>query len=195
VPPFPFDLPADPSRPVLHALARACAKNWDAFFDTIMKAGVEANRPPAEQELDVVQMVQSALAHIESVAEITRWIFPLAPPLATQEAEVKAQQFSALGQDYVEELVSRLQKLPAHRPSKRRQSHIAAFEFMLRSKRNSLGQAVLNFCPCGGTHSTKCHANLKAGIHALKKVLRKYAPELVDQYDVLHPDRDTKKHT
>jgi len=64
---------------------------------------------------------------------------------------------------------------------------------MLGSKSNTLGQAVRKFCPCGKIHGPKCHANLKAGIHALKEVLRKYASELVDQYDALHPDRATKR--
>jgi hypothetical protein len=156
-----------------------------------MRAGATLNRPPAERlsEAEAVEMMQSARAHMKSVEEIVRWIVPPKPPLAPEEAAEAAQQFSEAGQDYVEELASHLQKLPAHRPSKRRHSHISAFEFMLDSKRNSLGRAVRKFCPCGGSHSLKCDANLKAGIHELKRVLRTYAPELVSQYDELHPDR------
>ena len=193
---FPWDAPVDPSRPVVHALARVGANHWDAALNTVIKAGAKLNRPPAERltEAEAVEMLQSASAHMKSAGEILRWIVPPKPPLAPEEAAKAVQQFSELGQDWIDQLASKLQKLPAHRPSKRRQSHIAAFEFMLGSKKNSLGQAVLSFCPCGGSHDRKCHANLKRGIHDLKRVLRRYAPELVDQYDALHPDRHTKRH-
>ena len=192
---FPWDLPADPSHPVQNAFARACKSNFEALCDAVMKIKLEADRSPDEQpsESEVVQMALSVVAYSKSFNEILGWNVAPRRPLGIEEATVKAQQFAELGQDYVEDMASLLQQRPAHRPSKRRQSHIAAFEFMLASKRNTLGQAVRKFCPCGGSHDTKCRANLKAGIRVLKKVLGRYAPELVDQYDVLHPDRHTKR--
>jgi hypothetical protein len=193
VPSSPFNLPEDQSHPVSYALSRACDENWGAFSDTVAKVAVEAARPIEERisEADVAREIEIALSYIENVAEILTWIV-YRKALPMEEAFQRAQRLRELGEDWVQNMFSRLQKLPQGRPAARRQSHVAAFEFMLLSKKNSQGQAVKKFCPCGKTHQWKCQQNLKAGVHSLTKMLRKYAPELVAQYDALHPDRAKK---
>jgi len=132
-----------------------------------------------------------AHSYLENVAEISTWIV-YRKTLPVDEAFQRAQTFRELGEDWVQDMFSRLQKLSQGRPAAKRQFHIAAFEFMLLSKKNSLGRAVKKFCPCGEEHQQKCQQNLKAGVHSLTKVLRRYAPELVAHYDALHPDRAKK---
>ena len=132
---FPFGLSADPSRPALYALSRACAQSWDAHVDIVTRLRAQIERPREEwpSEAEVARMMESAVAHLRKVEELTHWIY-FPKPLPVQQALEKAQTFRELGHDYVEDLAARLQKFPPWRPSKRRQSHIAAFEFMLLSK-------------------------------------------------------------
>jgi hypothetical protein len=128
---------------------------------------------------------------MKNVHELSRWVYRR-KALPIEEALDKAQAFKELGDKWVEDMQSRLQKLPQGKPPRKRQAHISAFEFMLHSKKNSLGMAVQKFCPCGQKHEPECYQQFKAGIHSLTKMLRKYAPDLVARYDALHPDRAKK---
>jgi len=190
----PFSLPEDQSHPVSYALSCACDENWRALSDIVAKLAVEAARPIEQRisEADAAREIEIALSYIKNVAEIQTWIV-YRKALPMEEAFQRAQRFRELGEDWVQEMLSGLQKLRQGRPATRRQSHIAAFEFMLLTKKNSLGQAVKRFCPCGNKHQRECQQNLKAGVHSLTKMLRKYAPELVEQYEALHPDRAKKR--
>jgi hypothetical protein len=139
----------------------------------------------------MVRRVKDLVPLAESLDELTNWIFPDSKPLPVAEAIRNAQVFEELGPDWVANMFHRLQTKPVGRPNRRR-STIEAFEFMLQSRENSQGKATLRFCNCGGKHKAQCEQALKAGIRSLKKILRKYAPDLVSQYDALHPNRDKK---
>jgi hypothetical protein len=65
--------------------------------------------------------------------------------------------------------------------------YIDIFELMLSASEMSLGKAREKL----GLPKGK-EASLKTGIIQLKKVLRKYAPEYVEKYDGMHPDRAKK---
>ncbi len=192
---LPFSLPDDPSHPVIYALSLACTENWNAF-EIVSRLGAQADYPPEERisEAEAVRRMEIAVSHIKNVVEIMGWILYRKAALSAEEAAQRVSAFRELGEDWVEEMSSRLQRLPQGAPPKRRQSHVSAFEFMLQSKEHSLGKAVPKFCTCGGSHDAECRQNLKAGIHVLSKLLRKYAPELVAQYNALHPDRAKKSH-
>jgi hypothetical protein len=190
--PSDFGLPNDPARPVLSALSRAFLENFNAFRTTVTEASdLDTQSPRKVNEAVVVRLMENARLHLENAEELSRWIFH-SKVLPLEKAFSNAQTFRELGNDWVEAMFSRLQKLPQGAPPRKRQAYINAFEFMLQFKRNSLGLAVRKFCSCGKEHEPKCYQRFKAGIHSLTKTLRKYAPELVARYSVLHPDRAKK---
>jgi hypothetical protein len=139
----------------------------------------------------VKRMMADAVQFGQNALELLHWVCP-PRVLSAQEANRRAEAFRELGDDWVKSMASGLQKLPEGKPARMRQSHIAAFEFMLQSKKNSLRQAVKKFCPCGGQHSEKCAERFKVGVRALKKIIRKHAPSLVSRYDSLHPNRNVR---
>jgi hypothetical protein len=183
----------NPTRPVIFALSRAFVENWNAFLATSIQAAALAG-PGIVGEEEIVRVVQKALGFLQKAYELSGWVYSEGRPLPFAEALSKAQWLKKLGADpdHVEAIFSGLQKRHVGRPH-RRQSFINAFEFQVRSKKNSQGQATQKFCPCGEKiHTAKCEQNLRAGLRSLKKVLRKYAPELVSKYELLHPDRAKK---
>jgi hypothetical protein len=191
--PSDFGLPNDPSRPVLFALSRAFVENFNAYSAVLTEAAALATQSGVKpDEAEIKRMMQTAVGSLEDVNELADWIYTNRRPLPFGEALSKAQVFQELGFDWVEQMLANLQKHPVGAPPIRRQSFIEAFEFMLRSKENSQGKATLRFCLCGSKHKAQCEQALKAGIRSLKKVLRKFAPELVSQYNALHPDRRKK---
>ena len=182
-----FGLPDDPSRPVVFALSRSFVDSLEKSTAIIREAHASISQPVDDAKIQ--EMMATALSYMKDAGELSRWIYKR-KVLPTEEAFRRAQDFRELGDEYVADICSRLQRLPQGAPPKKREAYIDAFEFMLRSGKNSLGQAVRRFCPCGQKkHDLKCSQRFKAGIHNLKRLLRKYAPELAAQYDDLHPDR------
>jgi hypothetical protein len=195
VQPSEWNLSIDPSRPVLAALGRAFVDNFNALMATIQEATELAEHKPARmEESEIVRRAHKALGFAENVSELADWVYSSRLPLPFEEAFEKAQLLKKLGADadWVKMSLSDLQKRRIGRPHQR-QVYVRAFEFQLQSKKNSQGPATRKFCPCGEkAHTAKCEQNLKAGMRSLKKVLRKYAPELVLKYESLHPDRAKK---
>jgi hypothetical protein len=174
----------------LAALRRAWDDNLNALGSIVTTAGELTNQPVDKRpsDADLENMIQKIVTVTMNMVELTRWIYR-PKVLSPEQAFEKAQAFKELGDDYVEDLIQRSQKLNHGRPAAKRRTHIAAYEYMLQSKDNSLGKAVQKFCTCGKRHSPECYEQMKAGIHSLKRILRKYAPELVAKYDLLHPDK------
>jgi hypothetical protein len=189
-------LKEDPSRPVQSCLSRLCLENVNAAFSALGALPGDASTTTwAEVENLVRPAVKNTIQCQKDAEELMGWIYPSSRPLSFEEAFRTAKELEELGADHnsVKATFSGLQKHPVGRPNKR-QSFIRAFEFQLQSKKNSQGQATRKFCLCGKTeHDAKCEQNLKAGLRSLKKLLQKYAPELVRQYEVLHPDRNRAK--
>jgi hypothetical protein len=187
--PADFILPNDPTHPVVFALGRAALEKWTAIAEATDALERLATDPEREgRDADAQKLMKTVRHLLENVNELGLWIYGRrAFPI--EEAFTKAQVFKELGNDWMERFCARLQKLPHGSPPKRRQAYIQAFEFMLRSRSNSLGKAVPKYCPCGKTHTKKCLDRFKTGIRGLKKILRKFGPDLVAQYDALHPNR------
>jgi hypothetical protein len=188
-------LPNDPSRPVMFALSRAFLQNFNAALLSISEAVALASPDPGKaDESQIIRSINNAIPCLQNVGELSDWMYPPRTPVTLMEAVEKAQELRQWGaeREDIEPLIVELQKRPAGRPHKR-QWFVLAFEFQLQSSANSQGKAVRNFCPCAGNaHSANCEQNLKAGLRSLKKVLRKYAPELASQYESLHPNRARK---
>jgi len=188
---LPWELPADPSHPVLSALRQACAENWNSLLEVVRTlAGLRGSDPPPATE-EVLQRLECAQCHLENVRELLRW-FCIQVPLPTERARERAQEVAAQGVDCIDIdwLSAHLQKLSQGAPPRRRQADIRAFEFMLQSSKNSMVEAVKSFCPCGKRrHEKNCYARLKTGIHSLNKVLDKHAPDVAARYNALHPDK------
>ena len=185
----------DPSRPVQSCLSRLCLENVNAALSAVRALPRDPSTTTWVEVESVVQpAAESTIQYLKNAEELMDWIYPCSRPLSFAEAFRKARELSEFGADanQVEVTFSGLQKRPVGRPHQR-QSFIRAFEFQLQSKRNTQGQATRKFCLCGKTqHDARCEQNLKAGMRSLKKVLRRYAPELVTRYEALHPDRAKK---
>jgi hypothetical protein len=188
-------LPDDPSRPVMFAFSRAFLENFNAALSLMWEAIALASPGPGNADVSqIVRTVNNVIPYLQNVSELSDWMYPPRTPVALMQAVEKGQEFAKMGaeREDVEALIVALQKRPSGRPHKR-QWFVLAFEFQLLSRANSQGKAVRNFCPCGGkAHSANCEQNLKAGLRSLKKVLRKYAPQLASQYESLHPNRARK---
>lgn len=188
-----LNLKEDPSRPVQSRLSHLCLENLNAGLSAFSSVGALPRDPlttPSAEVERVRQLANDAIQHLKIACELVDWVYPAARPLSFAEALGKARELTESGADtdWVKAFFSGLQKRPVGRPHQR-QLFVRAFEFQLQSKKNSQGQATRRFCPCGNKHTTKCEQNLKAGIRSLKRVLRRYAPELVTRYEALHPDR------
>jgi hypothetical protein len=194
--PSDFGLSNEASRPVQSALIRAFVESFLELAAIIENARALANQSAVPtHEAEVLRVLEDANRLAENVKELSGWVYPPRIPMAFTEAVGKADALNQAGlePDRVEQLFRILRKRPVGAPAKRRQSFIGAFEFMLESKKHSQGQATRKFCSCGKqTHDPQCEHNLKAGVRGLKEILRKYAPELVNRYDSLHPDRAKK---
>jgi hypothetical protein len=187
-------LPNDPSRPVMFALGHAFLENFNAGFSSMWEAIALASPGPGKaDESQITRTLLDAIPYLQNVLELSDWMYPPRTPVTLMQAVDRAQELLKMGAERadLEQLIVGLQKRPAGRPHQR-QLFINAFEFQLEARRNSQGQATRKFCPCGKAHTAKCEQNLKAGMRSLKKVLRKYAPELVSRYEELHPDRARK---
>jgi hypothetical protein len=190
----PSDLhePDDSNRSVLPALSHAFAENLSALRVCAQAGGALATRSDKKaHEAEAMQLAQDALRLAQNLKALARWIYPR-KVLPLEEAVSKAQAFRELGDEWVESMCRALQTFPEGAPPRTRQSHIDAFEYMLQSKKHSLGRATREFCTCGGDHTEKCRERLKTGIRSLKKMLREYAPDLVTRSDSLHADRGKK---
>jgi hypothetical protein len=187
-------LPNDPSQPVMFALSHAFLENFNAGFSTMWEAFALASPGPGKaDESQITRALHNAIPYLQNVLELSDWMYPPRTPVTLMQAVDRAQELLKMGAEHadLEQLIVGLQKRPVGRPHQR-QLFISAFEFQLVARGNSQGQATRKFCPCGKAHNAKCEQNLKAGMRSLKKVLRKYAPELVSRYEELHPDRARK---
>jgi hypothetical protein len=192
-------LTQDPTRPVHTALSRVCLDSFNEAADAMSEAMAVAERratmPHAEAELKVMRLFETVARSLTTVNELMDWVY-LSPgrPMPFQKALNEALALRELGAEPadVQAILSGLQKRPVGRPHQR-QVFMKAYEFQLQSESNTQGKATRMFCPCGQKiHTARCEQNLKAGMRGLKKVLRRYAPDLVSRYEVLHPNRDKK---
>jgi len=185
-----LELPDDSTRPVLSALSQAYAEKMSALAATAAEAQSFVVKPgPKTHETEVMNIVTRMILLASDAEELLRWIYP-PKVMSMEDATNRAEAFRSLGDAWVQTMRAGLQKLTVGKPARIRQAHIAAFEFMLLSKGNSIGRAASKFCPCGKCHDAKCTERFKTGVRTLKKILCKYAPGLVYRYDVLHPNRN-----
>jgi hypothetical protein len=186
---FGFGLNEDPTLEVRSALTRTCLENLNRAHDAFLKARAlgDPAAPLAAAEL------KTSEEFLGNFAELLDWLYPARKAMSVEEALTQAQSWQQNGvpSDFVIEMFPRLLKRDIGAPHKR-ELYIAAFELQLRSKDMSLGKVTRKLCPCGGEHGPKCEQNLKAGIRSLKRLLRKYAPDLLSRYEALHPDRAKK---
>lgn len=190
--PSDFNLPNAADGHVLPALIHAFVENMSALHSCVDAARALASRSDVkDHEAEVMELVREAAQLTQNLKVLVDWIYPR-KVMPIEEALTKAEAFRELGDDWVESMCSALQTFPEGAPPRMRRSHIDAFEFMLQSKKNTLGKAVPKFCTCGGDHTARCRERLKTGVRGLKKMLRKHAPHLVLQYESLHPNRDKK---
>lgn len=154
--PSDFGLPSDAKRPVMSALGHAYAENMSALAAAVEEAYASAPRPePKTDEAEAMRLLEDLIRFGENAVELSHWIYP-PKVLSIRDATSRAEVFRELGEDWVNKMRSGAQKFREGKPARMRQSHIEALEFMLESKRNSLGRAVQKFCSCGKRHDAKC---------------------------------------
>jgi hypothetical protein len=187
--PSDFGLSNDPTRTALFALEEAFTETMNTLAATVEQAFELASGPnPQDHETDVMKLLEHSTRLSGNAKELSRYVFQN-KALSAEAATRAAASFGSIDDEWVKKMRHSLQKLSVGRPPITRKAHIRAFEFMLQSKKNSLGIAATKFCPCGKRHDASCTQRFKTGIRSLKEVLRKYAPDIVVKYDSLHPDR------
>ena len=183
----------DANFPVQSALYRACIDNYNAAEAAIAKAVALRDQPGTKPA--VLAEMKTAKQLFNNCRDLLGWVYPRMEPMSMREALTRTRHLEEGGSssEFVGRIFLRLQKRDMGAPRKLETKLVVmAFELLLQSKDWSLGRVTRKLCPCGADHNTKCEQTFKAGIRALKKLLRKYAPELVLRYDVLHPDRSKK---
>ena len=84
------------------------------------------------------------------------------------------------------EIIRAAQKRKRGAPPDTQLLYLKAFRRMLMSKDMSLGKVMDELCDCGRETHKHCRPKFQTGIRRIKKWL---PPELVAEYDRLHPDR------
>jgi len=177
--------------PALNALIHAYMERVNVIFPAITRAAELLEKPEAKTA--VTEKLLSLGPMVEELKELGAWLYPTRRRLTTDETVSCALQLQRDGveSEAIQHMISGLQEIPAGRPRKRERC-VEVFDLMLQSQRMSRRKAIQKLYPhLSAEDISRAHLeeSIKAGIGGLKKVLRKYAPELLTQYDRLHPDR------
>jgi hypothetical protein len=177
--------------PALNALIHAYMERVNVLFPAITRAAELLEKPEAKTAM--TEQLLSLGPMVEELKELGAWLYPTRRPLTTKETVSCVVQLERAGveSEAIQHMISGLKEIRAGRPHKRERC-VEVFDLMLQSQRMSRRKAIQKLYPHLSTEDiSRAHLeeNIKAGIVSLKKVLREYAPELLAQYDRLHPDR------
>lgn len=181
------------SHPVRDALERALTARIEACEAALLRLetnmGQKSNAKHDEASMKALAKQVEQLA--EDVNELASWLYPPRPKM-TLEQIVQARETLiplCLSPNLMNEILVPLQRREVGPPRNKRALYVRAFELMLQPAPMSFGRVMSKLCECGKPHSASCRQRFQTGIRGVKVVLRKYAPEFVEQYDALHPDR------
>jgi hypothetical protein len=154
----------------------------------------EAKTVADHPEKDLTIALDRLISALGDLSELREWVFSPRNPMTREQAESALPSLQKYGVDILTifEIHASLQKRRVGPPPKRRQLYVDAFERMMLPK-SSLGTVTRALCKCGKPTHTGCTKMFQAGIGGVKRLLRRYAPELVSEYETLHPDRATLK--
>jgi hypothetical protein len=190
-----FGLSDDPSRPAYSALFRALENRCNDLIHIGRETESwidRANPSDSDCEAKLEERLKQITKLINEMQELCRWLIPDRIPLSGQEALRSIRRLITSNYSTNVELASAvlpaLQKRQVGRPNKR-VTYLAVFDVMLEGSHMSLGKARLKF---GRQLTQENVAGLKTGLRDLKQLLRIYAPELVLQFERMHPNRDKK---
>lgn len=179
----------DSEHPAWSALHCAFVDRLNAVvLETIRAAVVE---PAADDDPTAIdERLKSALGDLD---ELQGWVFTPKLPMTRSQADALLGPLVEHGIDiqFAVGIRDSVQRRIVGPPSWRRQLYVDAFERMLLLD-ESLGTVVQKLCRCDDKSHPKCRGRFHTGIGIVKKLLRKYARELVSAYDKLHPDRAAK---
>lgn len=183
--PADWGLSQDPDRRVRFTLS-SVLKQLTIDADSAILEALSSDQPSARDR---------AAALSKEALEVAEWLFsPMEPLSPLQLAKLALESLkNGFPPAFLDEYLPSLQGQPPGRPHRRRDLIIRAFELQLKPTGMSLGTVTNKLCPCGkAVHSSNCRENIRAGIRELKKLLRRYASQLVMEYQTLHPDRNKK---
>jgi hypothetical protein len=179
----------DPAHPASSAICRALVEN----FKTALLSAVEGQEL-AQREGDVsdatlkevARLFDKALMCLERTQELSKWL----PRTVTWSLDDAMQWARTQSKNIPEaaKIMSRLARRNVGRPNKY-PMYLAVFELMLQGPAISFGVARKKVQP---PISQENEPGLRAGVRKVKELLRTYAPELVSQFEALHPNRAKK---
>jgi hypothetical protein len=185
-----FGLSENPARPVHSILARAFVKYTNDMFAAVYEADrlAESEDPVTRAKFD--EEFTHILKLNKEIDELRKWIYPSRAPLSPGEAFSRIASVASTfdDPDLAADLQNALQKREVGRPN-RYLTYVKVFELMLQGRSVSFGIARRKLHP---QLARECEPVLKAGVRALKRLLRRHAPDLVSQFEALHPDRAKK---
>ena len=190
--PSDFNLIEDSEHRVRTALNRAYVDRFYELLGSFEAVKTAANYPETEESQAILKAEGERLHRAASdFAELQEWVYPPTEPKTQEQALPFYPSLLQSGWDRAtsSQIIGGLQKRSVGAPPKKRLMYVDAFERMLRP-RATLGKVMNKLCDCGNkVQHSGCTKKFQAGIGSVKKLLRKYAPELVAEYDKLHPDR------
>jgi hypothetical protein len=176
-----FDLPSDPSRPVIYALSRVCAENWNAFVASVTESRALCDSSTKPQEAEMEQRIKTALGFIQNVTELLGWVYPNTSPLSVDVGMQTANLMKDLGFDDedVHTMLKRIGRKRVGRPATGRGAAIKAKEMKLSDPRWTWPRITAELCDCGeDKHDIGCQDNLRREVLHLEKTLHKFGCSL-----------------
>ena len=175
--PFRFLWRVDPKRPIYSALLEAELHRLDKVFDGSLIKRMNNIR----DEDDAKAFLKECRILIKEGEEILAWLFPQQPSsFESALTFVMALQSRNISQDIWKSLLERAGKRSRGRPISKRQIAIKALEMKMSDpKKWSNMKLAQKFCDCGKSkHDAGCNERLRHNIINLKKVIKKYCPDL-----------------
>jgi hypothetical protein len=160
---------------VATALLNALSQRFEMMGSLL--SSLKGKLPVEEAKIKAAQCVRVA----NEINELCGLIYPPRDPLSLDEAFNFAQGIRALGlnQDQINEAFAMARKKRKGRPATMRSRSIQALEMKLNDPTKSWMFLAMRLCPCNQPeHNTQCRENLRQGVIALKRLLRKYGVKI-----------------
>lgn len=176
--PSDFDLPCDPSKPVLSALSRAFVACFCGVADLVAEAvRLSTQLDRKTHSTRVKRMMEHGLQSLQNAHELLYWIYPSTSPLPYATAMKVANQMNAAGfpVEWGHAVIQGIGKRRIGRPGTKRAIAIRAKELKLADAKHwTWPKITTELCDCSRSeHTIRCQDNLRREVAHLEKVLTK----------------------
>lgn len=190
------ETPVSNVRDVLEELLRRKQASLESTMAECQRLGNDSTA--ADYDAGSSELVGKATRLAAEIAELNKFLHGTPAPMTDKEIAPIREAMKSVLSPYFDKAndaaIAALQKRKRGRKRTRRASsasgdlYLDAFGLMLQSREMTLSKAIGKLL--GMAQIAKCRETFRVGIRDdVKPVLKKYAPELIERYDSLHPDK------